>query len=442
LLNTCGSNFVVLNVLPKVNELLSAIGGKRAVRLGEQSNVNTQKRRSSMALTKRGKTWHTHFYVRGQRFRQSLDTTDWREAQKREKELISRAEQGIWVAGKNEFACLSFSAGGKVYLDGRTELAPSSQQKERQLLVKPRAFFGERKLSKISASDILTYREWRKATSAGPAIINMEVGLIRRILKKAKRWSALADEIRPLKEPRTIGQALSPAQKDKLLFAAATKPEWQSARLAMELALCTTMRGVEIKNLHWGDVDLANRLFLVRRSKTDAGVRTIPMNHDAFGTVMELKARAAAFRGLEVQHYLFPACEHGIIDPTRHQKSWRTAWRKLTAAAGVKGFRFHDCRHQAITELAESTASDATIMSIAGHVSRRMLEHYSHIRQEAKRDAVSQLSARPSRPDSTKKSYDTNNDTKSPSNEVVPPYVIEGMVGTRRLELLTSTVSR
>ena len=34
------------------------------------------------------------------------------------------------------------------------------------------------------------------------------------------------------------------------------------------------------------------------------------------------------------------------------------------------GFRFHDLRHQAITELAESKASDQTIMSIAGHVSQ------------------------------------------------------------------------
>ena len=33
-----------------------------------------------MALKKRGRTWHTHFYVDGQRFRQSLDTGDWREA--------------------------------------------------------------------------------------------------------------------------------------------------------------------------------------------------------------------------------------------------------------------------------------------------------------------------------------------------------------------------
>jgi len=84
--------------------------------------------------------------------------------------------------------------------------------------------------------------------------------------------------------------------------------------------------------------------------------------------------------------------------------------RKLTKAPGGKGFRFHDCRNHALTELAESHASDATIMALAGHVSRKMLEHYSHVRQEAKRDAVNVLSAkRPKKP--TIGGYDTNNDT-------------------------------
>ena len=35
-----------------------------------------------------------------------------------------------------------------------------------------------------------------------------------------------------------------------------------------------------------------------------------------------------------------------------------------------------------------SQASEQTIMSIAGHLSRRMVEHYSHIRMEAKRVAL------------------------------------------------------
>jgi len=193
----------------------------------------------------------------------------------------------------------------------------------------------------------------------------MEVGVLRRILKRAKCSSAIADDIRPLKEPRSIGRALSHEQKVRLLHAADSNPEWQNARLAMTLALCTTMRGVEIKNLHWQHVDLLRDSFTVRRSKTDAGLRSIPMNADARAAVLELWERAKASGGTEPEHFLFPACEHGHINPQRCQKSWRTARRKLTAAAGIKGFRFHDCRHHANKELAESQASDSIIMALA-----------------------------------------------------------------------------
>jgi integrase len=73
--------------------------------------------------------------------------------------------------------------------------------------------------------------------------------------------------------------------------------------------------------------------------------------------------------------------------------SWRTAWRNLAAKAGLPGLRFHDMRHHAITKLAENGVADQTLMAIAGHVSKEMLEHYSHIRMEAKRVAVASLTS-------------------------------------------------
>jgi hypothetical protein len=58
--------------------------------------------------------------------------------------------------------------------------------------------------------------------------------------------------------------------------------------------------------------------------------------------------------------------------------------------------RWHDNRHTFITDLAESNeASDETIRDMAGHVSKRMLRHYSHIRMEAKRRAVNSLVQKP-----------------------------------------------
>jgi len=62
--------------------------------------------------------------------------------------------------------------------------------------------------------------------------------------------------------------------------------------------------------------------------------------------------------------------------------------------AGLQ-IRFHDLRHACITKLAESQASEQTIMAIAGHLSRRMLEHYSHIRMAGKRAALDAIAAVP-----------------------------------------------
>jgi len=53
--------------------------------------------------------------------------------------------------------------------------------------------------------------------------------------------------------------------------------------------------------------------------------------------------------------------------------------------------RFHDLRVTCITKLAEGQASDQTIKAIEGHVSQRMLEHYSRIRMDAKRRALDAL---------------------------------------------------
>ena len=49
------------------------------------------------------------FFLDGQRFRQSLETSDWREAQKKEKELITQASQGKLAAGSQQFAKLTFT---------------------------------------------------------------------------------------------------------------------------------------------------------------------------------------------------------------------------------------------------------------------------------------------------------------------------------------------
>ncbi len=418
-----------------------------------------------MSLFKRNKIWWTDFSVNGIRYRQSLDTTDWREAQANEKKLIADANAGKLAPACKKFSRLAFCEAADRYLeDRRLELCDRSFKKESQLLVQPRKFFAALPLRRIGPEDLLAYRRARAEKKAGPVYINMEMGVIRRILKRAKLWYLVADDVKPLKERRRTGRALAPEEKAWLTRLAESKPEWANVRLAQTLALNTTMRGCEIKGLRWYDVDLIEQTVTVKRetTKTDAGERIIPLNPDAMAAIVELYRRAKDTSkddsAPEPNHYVFPACENGRIDPTRPQRSWRTAWRRLTRtiicpACGsqqdpgdtcqnekckadirdvkspIAGFRFHDLRHHAITELAEALNSDQTIMAIAGHIDPKMLALYSHVRKAAMRRAVLALGS-----GGTKKGYDTNNGT----NREQPI----GMVGPCGLEPQTSSVSR
>ena len=168
----------------------------------------------------------------------------------------------------------------------------------------------------------------------------------------------------------------------------------------------------------WSDVDLFKKTVAFRKSKTDAGERIVPLTDVAVSALGRLRRRAENFGPVEPSHYVFAKFSGRrakVFDPTGHVKSWRSAWRTLTKKAGLPGFRFHDLRHCAVTQLAESGASDSTIMAIAGHLSRRMLERYSHVRMEAKRKAIEALAT------GTKEAgYDTNHDTKPASPSTRP----------------------
>ena len=374
-----------------------------------------------MSLVKRGKTWHTHFVVNGQRFRQSLGTKDWREAQAKEKQLIAEASDGKLTQNSTTLARQPFGQAADDYVSARKlELAIASQAKEKQLLVQLRAYFKQEPLKAISAKRITDYRTWRAEQGVGPATLNAELGILRRVMKRARLWARVADDIRPLKEPSTIGRALTEDDKQRLLKTAVMRPEWETAYLAAILCLNTTARGCELKALQWSDVDLFARTLTIRTSKTAAGESVVPLTDVATSALARLRRRAESFGPVLPSHYIFAAFVPKFtfsgkkvigynvteFDPTTHVKSWRSAWRTLTKKAGLPGFRFHDLRHCAITQLADGGTSDSTIMAIAGHVSRRMLERYSHVRMEAKRNAMEALAT------STKTAgYDTNQDT-------------------------------
>src|SRR5581483_264641 len=322
-----------------------------------------------MALFRRGKWWWTDFSVNGVRYRQPIRdeqgqrTRDWREALSREKELIAQAQAGkLSVAGQS-FARLAFTEALKRYLEERKARTGTRSQKSEAAHAKPLSeFFGATPAGRISAEAILAYIRRRKEKGIGNVTVNMEIGILRRVLKRAKRWATVADEVPRLPERRDIGRALSHEEKVRLLRAAASRPEWEIARLAMILALNTTMRGCEIRGLQWRDIDFLSRTLSIRRSKTAAGERVIPLNADAMAAVLRLRERAIGLFGeTRPDWYVFPSGEgqgpvigsnHATVrpDPTRPRTAGpalpRYAPSRHYGACRVAGERPHDYEHR------------------------------------------------------------------------------------------------
>ena len=247
----------------------------------------------------------------------------------------------------------------------------------------------------ITDAAMKDYQTARLKEKAAPKSINEETGFLLRILgeqgdflrAKLKRQKALK-----LSSRDRVARAFSQEEKAALLAAAKARRS-PAIYPALMLALHAGMRDAEIRGLQWARVDLAKGVLTVGDSKTEAGQgRTIPMNSDIRAALVDhARWYLDKFGATEPQWYVFPFGKPQPTDPTRGAVTFKTAWGKVKAAAGVKG-RWHDSRHTFITDLAESgEAADGTIEDLAGHVSKQMLKHYSHIRTQAKRRAVDSL---------------------------------------------------
>jgi integrase len=346
-----------------------------------------------MSLLKRGKRYWTDFTVDGLRYRKPLRTVDINVAKKRERVLIQQATRG--TLGAREQGPRRLNAAIDAYLTAkRIRCAPRTIELEQERLSLVKKHFGDVRLSSITAARIADYQQTRHKAGISNRTINMDVGVLMRVLKSCGRQHALEGMVQGLPErPALIGRALTREEQRRLFDAAAKNPELEHVHCAAVVAANTSLRPVEVKHLRRADVDLFAKTLTVRRSKNVTSHRVIPLNASAVRALSRMVERADQLGHHAPEHYLWPASQWRVIDPTKATTKWDTAWRALRDAAGLPGLRFHDLRHTIITELAEMGVADHVLASISGHLSRRMLEHYSHIRLKAKRDALDALDA-------------------------------------------------
>ena len=350
-----------------------------------------------MSVYRRGDVWWYKFRFAGQMIRESSKSNSKTLAKDAERARRRELEQN-WNQIKRRKLPPLFSVAAEDWLKTRTGIAPSTERSYKLAIAHLKTAFGKQLLCDISPEDLAAYQTRRKHEEVSNRTVNLELGVLRSILRRYRMWEAIAADVDFLKESPSPGRALSNDEETRLLDTA-SKSRCRSLYPVVMLAINTGMRASEIRNLKWAHVDFLANSVTVGKSKTAAGTgRVIPLNPRAVAVLSHWRV---LFPGVEPEHYVFPHEKYGLagndrklcayeIIPTEPMHRWKVAWESARKTANVL-CRFHDLRHTFISRLAESQASDSTVMALAGHVSRAMMERYSHIRMEAKRRAVDNL---------------------------------------------------
>ena len=348
-----------------------------------------------MSLFQRGDIWWYEFWFAGRRIRESSKSASKTVAKSAEKNRRRELEEGFNnVSDVRRERVRAIGEIADEFFEEYKLRLPQSATFAEYAIGHIKRLLGDRMLVDMNEASVVRYQNDRLTERAAPKTVNEEVGFLLRImgdlgdvlrvrLKKKKKLK--------LKVRNNIGKAYTEEEKERMLAQAANARS-PHIYLALTLALNAGVRDAELRGLTWAQIRFAKGYLVVGQSKTEAGEgRTIPLNSSLLPVLREYAVwYKEKFGETRPEWYVFPFGRPRPTDPSRPITTFKTAWRNVRKNAKVTG-RWHDNRHTLITDLAESGAGDQTIMDIAGHVSKRMLRHYSHIRMEAKRSALESI---------------------------------------------------
>ena len=177
------------------------------------------------------------------------------------------------------------------------------------------------------------------------------------------------------KENNVRDRVLDPEEFERLQ--AHSAPHLRAINL---MAYQTGMRSGEILGLTWDRVDMKAGLIRLRPEDTKTEeARLVPLTLELTHLLKDLYK----VRYLQEDHIFL------IRGQSVH--SIKTAFKGACERASVGGFRFHDFRHTAVTNMRRAGIDHLTIMRITGHKTLEVFKRYNSFLEGDLRDAASRF---------------------------------------------------
>jgi integrase len=145
----------------------------------------------------------------------------------------------------------------------------------------------------------------------------------------------------------------------------------------------TGMRTGEMLALHWQDIDLLGGYLRVEKSKSAAGIRTVPISNSCRSELLKWLSMA----GPEFSEWVFPTFTN-----RRHPlQGGRKAWASTLKKAGLPFFPIYNLRHTFASRMTAAGVSPITIASLLGHNSSQIVPRYAQVLDQNRFDAMKRL---------------------------------------------------
>ncbi len=181
-------------------------------------------------------------------------------------------------------------------------------------------------------------------------------------------------------ETRGRVRYLTDDERDRLLAACIESP-WPRLYVFVLMALTTGARRGELLGLRWCDVNLERAEAELHDTK-NGDRRVLVLLPQVIAELERFAPKdAATSQALVFRSRLRPSQPY----------STAKVFNEAVTAAGIKNFRFHDCRHCTASYMAQSGASLLEIADTLGHRQLRMVQRYAHLNTDSRRRLMTRV---------------------------------------------------
>ncbi len=331
--------------------------------------------------------------------RESSQTADWQEANKRLRErLQARDENLLEVVRRGE--TLAFGQWADFFLENYSKppvRAEKTHEANERCIKHLKPAFGTSRLVDITADSIDLYlRErlrqrvrvkaklgYKQLGAIKATTIHQEFRVLRRMLNVAVRKKLLAANPCPGAEfPVAVKGLFRPHY---VTWSEQQRIESHGPQYLRNVIRIITETGLrvykELTPMRKNQLDLQNAVVWISDSKTPNGIAEIPL------TPLAIEAFKSQMLISGIGPFLFPSDKN----PSGHHKNLKTAWRKTLKRAGVPYFRIYDLRSTYATRLSAGGVADEWVTQLLRQGDAKVFKKYSQMKLQMKREALEKM---------------------------------------------------